>query len=63
MTEETRKRMDAIGHMNESSDQLINRLIDTYLQLLKDRLSIRYSDFEMLYNKNVLTEDQKNRRD
>lgn len=60
ISKETKKRLDLIGHMNETSDSLINRLIDTFIELKKDRLGMKYSDFADLYGKEVLSEKQKN---
>lgn len=60
ISKETKKRLDLIGHMNESSDSLINRLIDTYIDFKKARLGIKYSDFAELYGEGVLSDKQKN---
>lgn len=59
VTKDTKKRMDAIGRMNESSDQLINRLINKYLELLKSKEKLTDNALMTIYGPNVLPKKQK----
>ena len=58
--ETTKKRMESVGRQTESNDHLINRLIDSYLQLksLMSKRSYSEWDFMNFYGPDVLRKDQ-----
>ena len=59
VTKDTRKRMESVGKMNESSNQLINRLIDSHLELIRSKSNAANLDLVNIFGPDVLRKKQK----
>lgn len=55
---DTRKRMNAIGRREETSDDLINRLVDNFLESKRKNTGLKDSDIIEIYGKDVLSKEE-----